>query len=86
MLATKQVPRKRTKTCTAHCRSCGGHFAGTTAFDAHRRGAAANRTCVDPSANPRFESKVGSCRIAGARPGPTSSVWGLCTSGQGLPT
>jgi hypothetical protein len=25
------------KTCTAHCESCGQHFHGKTAYDAHRR-------------------------------------------------
>jgi hypothetical protein len=34
--------------CFAHCASCGRHFGGVGAFDAHWIGRGDNRRCVDP--------------------------------------
>lgn len=68
------MPRSKTKTCTAHCRTCGRHFASNSAFDRHRGGLHGEvgfhaRHCTDPDGHTRGEESpwyvtvVGDCRI-----------------------
>jgi len=66
------MARAKTKTCTAHCRACGGHFTSNRAFDKHRSGG----RCVIPVLEvdggvvPWFSIvHGGECRISGSVPG-----------------
>lgn len=50
--------------CTYHCRACGGHFTSLAAFDAHRAGPSADRTCYWPDDAPLIERQGGVCKHA----------------------
>lgn len=62
--------RAKTKTCRSHCRSCGRHFSGDSAFFAHRIGKPEERECAEVEEDKRFGSEWGECRIkdAGVHP------------------
>lgn len=53
--------------CVACCPACGRHFAGDSAFDAHRAGPAGGRWCVDPAEVARLvvKTEAGSCGLGG---------------------
>jgi hypothetical protein len=67
------MARTRTKTCTSHCRGCGYHFAGDTAFDRHRVGEFDStddpRRCEDPAdmttkqGDPLYVRLEGECHV-----------------------
>jgi hypothetical protein len=47
------------RTCTNHCRTCGGHFTSLAAFDAHRE----HFKCTWPEDAPLVEIEHGVCTI-----------------------
>lgn len=64
----------RTRTCAAHCRSCGGHFTCVVAFDAHRWGSfnlpltsPDRRRCLASENDSRFERVEGRCQLRSGR-------------------
>lgn len=65
---------ERAVTCTAHCGACGQHFTSLRAFDLHREGPWAERTCtsIEDSGG---EVVVGVCQVYGERR--RASVWRL---------
>lgn len=64
----EEAPKQRRQSCTDHCGSCGGHFHGLGAFDAHRQ----NGECVDPAEAANRDGKLllqvwteaGSCELS----------------------
>jgi hypothetical protein len=68
---TKGAAMPPTKTCSSHCRACGRHFSGDTAFDRHKAGAFEGdgqrqntRRCRDPEQDEWYEAVEGECRNA----------------------
>lgn len=57
--------------CQYHCAGCHAHFTSLSAFDAHRRGDANERYCVDPMDDKAFALKTedGTCDMRGYRTG-----------------
>jgi hypothetical protein len=51
--------------CNAHCRSCGGHFSSTSAFDRHRVGPWDDRRCLEPDEFKRLYGYTGDCDLLG---------------------
>jgi hypothetical protein len=49
--------------CNAHCKTCGRHFSGTTAFDQHRIGPVDDRHCEDPGGVEGLFPYESTCRL-----------------------
>ena len=71
--------------CASHCGGCGRHFAGDTAFDAHRRGKNGNRYCADPQdVNLVLKRTDGTCDLFGP-PQVGAHIWQTPPGDRTLP-
>ena len=52
------------RSCTYHCRTCGGHFTSLEAFDAHKPGAHSLGGCAWQADVPLVEVAGGFCEIS----------------------